>query len=55
MLRIFFDLLQPTFRDDIRREGMVEAIVKYLKKGDTALQTLCANALFKVCQISIFL
>ena len=33
----------------------MEAIVKHLKKGDTALQTLCANALFKVCQISIFL
>lgn len=41
---------EPTFRDDIRREGMVEAIVKHLKKGDTALQTLCANAFFKCAE-----
>lgn len=42
-------ILQPAFREDIRREGMVEGIVKHLKKGDVALKTQCANALFKVC------
>lgn len=40
----------PTFREDIRKEGMIEAIVKHLKKGDTALKTLCANALFKCAE-----
>ena len=32
----------------------MEAIVKHLKKGDMALKTLCANALFKVCHAIIF-
>ena len=27
----------------------MEGIVKHLKKGDVALKTQCANALFKVC------
>lgn len=34
---------------------MVEGIVKHLKKGDVALKTLCANALFKVGVEIIFL
>ena len=27
----------------------MEGIVKHLKKGDVALKTQCAKALFKVC------
>lgn len=27
----------------------MEGIVKHLKRGDVALKTQCANALFKVC------
>ena len=45
--------LQPAFREDIRREGMVETIVKHLKRGDVPLKTLCATALFKVCDDSV--
>jgi len=41
---------EPAFREDIRREGMVEGIVKHLKKGDVALKTQCANALFKCAE-----
>ena len=33
----------------------MEGIVKHLKKGDVALKTLCANALFKVGVQIIFL
>ena len=40
--------LQPAFREDVRREGMVEAIVNHLRRGDVPLKTLCATALFKV-------
>ena len=50
MVSYFF---QPAFREDIRREGMVETIVKYLKTGDVPLKTLCATALFKVCDDSL--
>lgn len=41
---------EPAFREDIRREGMVETIVKYLKTGDVPLKTLCATALFKCAE-----
>ncbi|KAJ7380424.1 Armadillo repeat-containing protein 4 [Desmophyllum pertusum] len=41
---------EAAFREDIRREGMVEGIVKHLKRGDIALKTLCANALFKCAE-----
>lgn len=41
---------EPAFREDIRREGMVEGIVKHLKKGDVALKTQCAKALFKCAE-----
>ena len=32
---------------------MVEGIVKHLKKGDVALKTQCANALFKVRNLNL--
>lgn len=43
-------ILQPSFRDDIRREGMVESIIKHLRRGDVTLKTLCATALFKCAE-----
>lgn len=44
----FWYFWQPAFREDIRREGIVETIVKHLKGGNVSLRTLCATALFKV-------
>ena len=39
---------QLAFREDIRKEQIVERIVKQLKTGNAELKTLCAKTIEKV-------
>lgn len=41
-------LPQASFREKIRKEGIIEDVVGFLRKGENELRTLCANAIFKV-------
>lgn len=41
-------LPQASFREEIRKEGIIEDVVGFLRKGENELRTLCANAIFKV-------